>query len=956
MIRRLTGFVSMALLALGGQAMAQTYTPDARVTAGTLENGLRYLLMPLEGGAGQGRGAAVRLIVEAGLVHENEGQWGSAAVAAETARMRVGEGATAGVKEDNAVIGIDMADGSTLAARLTQLAGLASGSTIPPATVEAARTSVAARLGALTPEQRVHEHAMRRLTPGSRAVRQPAGGLGDAVRSVTPQATGEFINRWYVASNMTVVVAAPGTPDELRGLVQGAFGSLPRVPKPASPATAMTAWSVPPAPIVIEDADLTSAIVGIVSARPGRQAATPREFRSSIVQEGGVELLERMVATRMTKHKVPFTFAHTSRFYGSEGLAWTTFHVMGDPAKWEELVTAAITEVNRLRIHGMDATEAKETLISMAGQWDEQANAEEGAPASALADMLVRSRGGPSQRDRTELLVAMVGSITADDMEWEFNKRFDPASAAIVLALPSRPGNPSEAQVRNAVATAWNAQPDPTSELVRPWKFLPDLPTPGEVAEMSQDPATGVWSGWLSNGIRFHFRQMAAREPGGVEIGLTIAGGEMLEDASTRGLTEVVSLSWNGLVTPSMTQEDAIALLSPSGARMQAWAQPDQMRVNVTTDSSWFNGFMQRIHVMLTQSVATQRVVDQYIATRAERREVVGTDPSETFTKLLGDAQYVASEVRVRPPTEEAAAAITPEKLTAWRERLMMCPMEIALVGDIEPGDAIEAVRFYLGSLPDRPRISPQTFAERRTPVTNPLPHAGQKTLEMLGSTTSLIIRGFYICPPTQRRDAMSLLAAASTINARMNANAPALGLPGGGFVTTNFSPTYPDTSFLFYGLQAQSLNAEGVAHVGRTIEEQFAKFAAEGPTDDELAPALETLANDAETGMDMPTAWWDHLCTMTYRGLTVQDLSRQPEMYRSLTREEVREVFAKYFNRENNRLDVTVVPLPPDGLMGFIDNPPPPPPIVEPVEPQGPPASDPDAPTPPSVQDLPGR
>lgn len=963
MVRRFTGFVSTfasllastAVVAMAGQASAQTYGPDPRVTAGTLDNGLSYLLMPLEAVEGQQHGAAVRLIVDAGLIHENEGQWGTSSVAAETARLRAGDGATAGVKEDQAVIGIDLADDSTLAARLSQLAGLASGAAVPASTIDVARASVAAKVGGLTPEQRVHQQAMRRLNPGSRAVRQPAGSLPDAIRAVTPAATTEFMTRWYVPSNMTVVVTAEGTADELRGLVQGAFGALPRVPKPASPATNAAQWSVPPAPIIIEDADLTSAIVGIVSARPGRAPASPRDFRSSLVQESGLELLERMVLTRMIKGKVPFTFADTSRFYGSEGLTWTTFHVMGDPAKWQELVTAAIGEVNRHRIHGMDNLEARETLIAMAGNWDEQAAAEETANAPALADMLVRTRGGPSQRDRTELLVALVGSVTADDMEWEFNKRFDPSSAAIVVALPSRPGNPSEAMVRETVAAAWSSQPEATSELVRPWKLFPELPVPGEVAEMSQDPETGVWSGWMSNGVRFHVRQMAARKPGGIEIGMTIAGGELIETAPTRGLSEVVAQSWNSLSTPNMSAEDLAALLTPSGSRFQTWAQPDQMRLSVTTDTAWFNAHMQRLHAMLTQSVQSQRTIDQLVATRTERSEAFGSDASETFGVLLANTQYAPGEVRVRPPTPDMARALTPEAATAWRERIMACPMEIAITGDVDPADAIEAIRFYLGSLPARPRISSETFAELRTARLNPVPHAGSTMLDAMGGTSSLILHGFYVCQPSEREDAMALLAAAAALNNRLNSNAPALGLPGGGFVTTNFSPAYPGTSFLFYGIQAQGLNEEGVAHVARTAREQFARFAAEGPTDEELAPVLDTLANDSEAGMDMPTAWWDHMCAMTYRGLTIQDMIRQPLQYRQLTREAVREVFAKYMNRENNSLDITVIPQPPDGLIDFINNPPPAPIIDEPAVPAGPPSGDPDAAPQPATPQGPG-
>lgn len=922
------------------------YGPDPRVTTGTLDNGLSYLLMPLTAtSTGTERGAAVRLIVEAGLVHENEGQYGTADVAAEAARLRAGAGATASVEPEQAVIGFDLAagaDSATLAGRLSQLAGMASGSPLAGDAVNAARTAAADRLAHRSPEQRVHDQATRRLMPGSRAVRRPAAGLADSVRAIAPDAVNEFLRRWYVASNMTVVVAGPGSADDLRALVQNAFGALPRVPKPASPAPAATAWTPPAGPIVIEDPDLSTVMVSVVSARPGRSNASVRDFRTSVVQEAGIRLLSSLVSTRITKHKVPFSSAVATRINGSEGLSWTAFNVTGDPSAWRDVVTNAVSEVNRLLVHGMDRIEVRETLIAMAAAWEAEEVAEADAGAGALADMLVQSRGGPSKAQRVDLLVAIVGSISADDAEWEFNKRFDRSASAVVVALPSRPGNPAEAEVRQIVSQAWSAQPEPASELIRPWKVMPQLPAGGEIAEMTQDAASGVWSGWLSNGIRFHFRQMAGREPGGVEVGLTIAGGELLEDPTTRGLTDVVCLSWNGLTTDEWAQDTLYNLYAPSGARMQAAAQPDQIRVNVQTDRSWFNPFMQRLNIMLTSSIVSQRNIEQYVANLQERLDVVGSDPNETFTKLLADAQYVQGEVRVRPPTVAMAQALTVDAARAWRDRMAACPMEIAIVGDIEPADALEALRFYLGGLPDRPRIGTATFAERRGHVTNPLPHEARKILDVRGSTTSLIMHGFYVCPSTERADAMALLAAASALNNRLTTNAPTLGLPGGGFVAVNFSPSYPDTSFLFYGVQAQAIDEMGVDHVVETVTAQFAKFAAEGPTDDELQPVLEQLATEAEQGMDVPTAWWDHLCTTTYRGVSVADLTDRPTTYRAMTRAQVREAFARYLARANNRLDVSVLPPPADGLINFIDNPPPPPEIEEPVLPAGPPAGDP--------------
>jgi zinc protease len=927
----------------GGEAPAAPLglVPDARVTTGTLDNGLTYLVMPIENPAeGDPRGAAVRLIVDAGVLHESEGQYGTADVASEALRLRAGAEASASVDEQESVVGFDLADASTLAARLQTLAAAAAAAP-SEGVLNQARTAAADDLAARPAVQRVHEQVMRRLIPSSRVVRRPAAGLAESVRAMAPQAVTDFVSRWYVASNMTLVVVAPGTADELRAMVQSAFGSLPRVPKPASPATPMNAWTPPAMPVVIEDADLDQAIVGVISAYPGREPRSVRDFRTRIIQSTGPRILQTLATTRMDKEKVPFTSASAGHQYGAEGLAWSNFLVTGDPAGWEELVAAAVTEVNRVYTHGVDPSDVSGTLIEMATHWEELSQGEPAAPASDLADMLADTRGGPSRQTELDLLLAIAGSISADDVEWEFNKRFDPSNAAVVLALPSRPGNPSEAQVNEVVQSAWNAQPEPSSELVRPWKLRPSLPEPGEVVEMTQDPDTGVWSGWLDNGVRFHVRQMAAREAGGVDVAVTIAGSELLEDASTRGFSEGLARSLDLFGMPGMAPEDIFNLFQPSGARMQVVSMPDAFRIFTSTSRAWFNPYMQRLHVLLTDSTLSPEVVARHVETIGRAQQAAQSDPSAAFNILLGQTLYKDSEVRLRPAGPEMAPRTTVESLSGWKSRVAsQCPIEVAIVGDIDPQDAIEAVRFYLGSLPARPRISPDTFDALRTDVLKPLPQTGRLQMTSLGQNNTLTLFGFYMSDPEDRAETSVFRVASSILNTRLTAQAPALGMPSGGFVSTNLIDAYPGTSFFFYAIQTPGLDEAKVQDLHRTVEEQFARFAAEGPTQDELTTAVEQLATEVEQNLDATSGWWDFLAMQTYRDRSLPELTNTAVDLRGLTAERVREVFGAYFSRPDNRIAITVLPPPPDQLLEFINQPPPAPPAPpepapEPANPQ---------------------
>ncbi|MCA9289343.1 MAG: insulinase family protein, partial [Phycisphaerales bacterium] len=744
MLRQFAALAALMLLALlAPRAVAQGFEADPRVTSGTLDNGLRYLVVPIDDPS---RGAAVRLIVDAGLVHETENQYGTADVAAQAARAAVGSDASTSVAGDHAVVSLNLADASGLAGRLSAFSTLITGQAIRADALAAAKVAAAESLARVPAEQRVHMLAMRRLMPTSRAVRRPAAGMPDAVRALSPDAIQAFAQRWYVPSNATLIVVAPGDAEALVGQVRAAFGSLARVPRPASPATPAASWTRPAAPIIIEDPGISTPVFSLVSAAPNANADSVRAIRAELVAHVALDVLENIAQVRLTKDKVPFSAATCDTLDGPEGLRWTAFHATGDAANWSEVLTAAITEANRIRIHGIETADVGESLIAMAAELEAQTQAETTGPAATLADALVGSRGGPSAAQRLELLFAQIRNIGADDAEWAFGRYIDPGVSAMVLAIPAQPGAPTEQAVAQAAQAAWAQMPEPALELVRPWLLAPTLPTPGDVVEISQDPETQVWSGWLSNGVRFHFRQMQGRQPGGVEFSASLAGGQLLEDASTRGLSELVGRSWEVMELPDMASAKLQALLRPSSVRMQSIGLGDYYRIAVPTNRQFFNAYMQRFHAMLTRSEPNAEQVELYARGVESGAPALGIDLGDTFTHLLNETMYVPGEARVRPPTPDMASHLTVDDTRAWSRRVALAPMEVAITGDIPLEEALDALRYYVASLPDRPRISTSTFSELRANVLNPLPHVGTAEVQSMGTRAGIYVKGFYVC------------------------------------------------------------------------------------------------------------------------------------------------------------------------------------------------------------------
>ena len=78
-------------------------------------------------------------------------------------------------------------------------------------------------------------------------------------------------------------------------------------------------------------------------------------------------------------------------------------------------------------------------------------------------------------------------------------------------------------------------------------------------------------------------------------------------------------------------------------------------------------------------------------------------------------------------------------------------------------------------------------------------------------------------------------------------------------------------------------------------IEEMFAAFAAQGPTEAELVVAKQQIANLLDEITTTPGFWIERLATLDYRGLSLDDIARIGADYQRFTAEEVRATFARY-------------------------------------------------------------
>ena len=81
-------------------------------------------------------------------------------------------------------------------------------------------------------QQRVQDQIFERLAPESTLGRRLPIGIEPTIKSVMPDDFREYYTRWYVPSNMTVLVVGDTDPAMVADVIQKEFGGGPTVPKP----------------------------------------------------------------------------------------------------------------------------------------------------------------------------------------------------------------------------------------------------------------------------------------------------------------------------------------------------------------------------------------------------------------------------------------------------------------------------------------------------------------------------------------------------------------------------------------------------------------------------------------------------------------------------------------------------------------------------------------------------
>lgn len=786
---------------------------------------------------------------------------------------------------------------ATLDRALLYLSDVAFRLTLAPAEIEAERQIILeerrARAGA---RQRVNEAVLERLAPESTLGRRLPIGTEATIRAVTPAQFREYYSRWYVPANMTVIAVGDVEPAQVVTAVARHFGEAPPGARPrprpvgVGPTTGRRA-------IVVTDAELTEAEVSLVRVGPAQPPMTTvADCRQRLVERVGTWAFNRRLQADLAEGRAAFLRGDASVDDWAQAMRVGSVRATATPDRWRPALADLGTALQRARLHGFTAGELEEARTALLAEAEQAARQEPTVPARARLGRLNEAlrRGEPvmSAAQRLALGQRLLPGISGEEVRRTFARELDPSGVVVVLKLPASAPAPSEAQLVALGGAALDVRPAPLAERERPSALLATLPRGGAVVQALEHADTGVWSGWLDNGVRVHHRRLEGRK-NEVAVRITLAGGVIEERPETRGITEAAVRAWNRPATRTLSSTQIRSLMTGQRVRLSGWAGADTVVLDLTGDPASLESGLQLAYLLLTEPVVEAAGFEQWRERTLQEIAERAVQPRGALREVQAEAFYPAGETRLRPLTEAQARALGREAVQGWlRDLSARAPIEVAVVGDIDRARAAELVTRYLGALPPRPRIGAATLSALRGV---PRPDGPVRVTRTVATRTdqAWVEGGFFGPDLVSVRDTRLLALASRVLTTRMNRvirEERQLVYSIGAFLRPG--DAYPGLGIFAAQAPTDPTKAEALAGA---VEAMFAAFAVEGPTAEELDVARRQLHNQIEEDMQGPDFWTARLGVLEYRGLSLDDVARLAVDLQGYRAEEVREAFARY-------------------------------------------------------------
>ncbi len=696
--------------------------PDPSLVFGRLDNGLRYVFMANDKPKDR---VALYLNVQAGSMHETEEQRGVAHFLEhmlfngtthyppgtlveyfQSIGMGFGGDTNAHTGFDETVYNLLLPSGTpkVLEKGLSVLADYARGALLLPEEVERER-------GIILAEKRTRDSAASRVSKeqmqfdfaGTLLAQRDPIGTEKVLHSADSRLLRSFYDRWYRPENMMVVAVGDMEPKEAEKLLKQYFSTLKGVgeigecaPFGAVQESGTVVHFYPEPELGYANVALTT--VFNTQPRPDTLAWEIEQLRQYVAVS--------MLANRLDilEQKTDSPLAQPGAMAGIivQRVGYATLATRTEPGKWQQGLTLLQTTLAQALQNGFSERELSRAKREIAAYLEKAVQTASSRDSREIAGQIIRKLNNNevilSPAQEMTLYHPVLEKLTLEEVNsafrqlWSRPRRLVAVAGAVDSSL-------TKGQAKEQISKVFHEN---EAKPVPPWveeprvtfPYLPVPSTVGTIVEHVQHKAIGVESYVVQGGVRVNIKSTDF-QANQVLLSAQFGKGRHAEPVDGLGMLAEAVVRESGV--GQLTREQLETALTGTNVALNFRVGPESFSWNGTSLSQELELLLQLVYCRLHDPAFRPEAYRRSRDNLHRMYEQLG-NTVEGIQQMQGDRFLTGSSREYGLPPWEQVAQIQLEQISAWlKPEFSREPLEINIVGDIQPEEVLRLVTKYFG-------------------------------------------------------------------------------------------------------------------------------------------------------------------------------------------------------------------------------------------------------------------
>lgn len=458
-------------------------------------------------------------------------------------------------------------------------------------------------------QARIWEQQLPELFPDSRYGHRLPIGTIEVIDNFRPEELRDYYHQWYRPDLQAVIIVGDIDVDRIEEKLQRLFADIPA---PVNAAERIE-FEVPDTPTSLvsiatdkEASDIVLYLFYKHDKMPRALESTLMGFVKDYIQSVSSTMINERLDELTQQAQPPFIYAEAGDgdyMVARTKAAWTAAAVT-EEGKIESTLTALERETERLRQYGFTASEYERARINLLKAYETAYNERDNHNNDTYVQEYIShfTEGGYTPGIETEymLMNQIAPSIPVEQVNKYVQEMIDEDHFVIALTGPEKEDitYPTEEELLISFFRARQETVEPYQETVSNEPLIPDLPVPGTISAITEDPLFGATVLTLDNGVKVVLKhtelkkdeiRMTATSPGGS----TLFGKE--EADNLKVFNEVIEIGGLGAFSVidlekrlAGKQVSCTAALGSDYESLDGWSVPADLETMFQLIYLWF--------------------------------------------------------------------------------------------------------------------------------------------------------------------------------------------------------------------------------------------------------------------------------------------------------------------------------------------------------------------------------